>query len=67
MFWATTCPSSGADGCVMLSPCVGMCRGCREVVKSGWQVVRPWMGDNFTQSSASDDGHVVARNMLSDY
>jgi len=21
-----------------------MCRGCREVVKSGWQVVRPWMG-----------------------
>ena len=20
-----------------------MCRGCREVVKSGWQVVRPWM------------------------
>jgi hypothetical protein len=21
-----------------------MCRGCREVVKSVWQVVRPWMG-----------------------
>jgi hypothetical protein len=21
-----------------------MCRGCREFVKSGWQVVRPWMG-----------------------
>ena len=25
----------------MLQPCVGMCRGCREVVKTGWQVVRP--------------------------
>jgi len=21
-----------------------MCRGCGKVVKSGWQVVRPWMG-----------------------
>ena len=21
-----------------------MCRGCRKVVKTGWQVVRPWMG-----------------------
>ena len=28
----------------MSQPCVGMCRGCRKVVKSGWQVVRPWMG-----------------------
>jgi len=27
---------------VMLQPRVGMCRGCREVVKTGWQVVRPW-------------------------
>ena len=33
-----------------------------EIVKSGWQVVRPWMG-----SSAPDDGHMVARNMLSNY
>jgi len=35
-------PSSGADDCMMLWPRVGMCRGCRNVVKSGWQVVRPW-------------------------
>ena len=42
MFRATMCPSSGADDCVMLQPCVGMCRGCRKVVKYGWQVVRPW-------------------------
>ena len=42
MFRATMCPSSGADDCVMLQPCVGMCRGCRKVVKSGWQVVRPY-------------------------
>ena len=25
----------------MFSPCVGMCCGCRKVVKTGWQVVRP--------------------------
>ena len=43
MFRATMSPSSGADDCVMLQPCVGMCRGCRKVVKSGWQVVRPQM------------------------
>ena len=76
------CPSSGADDCVMSLPRVGMCRGCREVVKSGWQVVRPWMGSlttflqprhiptqgyNITQSSAPDDGHMVARNMLSNH
>jgi hypothetical protein len=41
MFRSTMCPSSGADDCVMLQPCVGMCRGCRKVVKTGWQVVRP--------------------------
>ena len=41
MFRATMCPSSGADDCVMLQPRVGMCRGCRKVVKTGWQVVRP--------------------------
>ena len=67
-----------------------MCRGCREVVKTGWQVVRPiasyerticqpdlttslqprhipTRGYNITQSSAPDDGHTVARNMLSNY
>ena len=25
-----------------------MCRGCRKVVKSGWYVVRPWMGSFHT-------------------
>ena len=54
-----------------------MCRGCRKVVKTGWQVVRPWTflqqrhiatrGYNITQSSAPEDGHMVARNMLSNY
>ena len=36
------CPSLGADDCVMLQPRVGMCRGCRKVVKTGCQVVCPW-------------------------
>ena len=96
MFRATMCASSGADDCVMLQPRVGMCRDCREVVKSGCQIVRPWMGSfqelihgrttcqpelttslqprhiptrgcNITQSSAPDDVHMVARNMLSNY
>ena len=44
MFRATMCPSSGADECVVLSPRVGMCRGCRKAVKTGWKAVRPWMG-----------------------
>ena len=43
MFRATMCPSLGADDREMLSPRVGMCRGCGKVVKTGWQVVRPWM------------------------
>ena len=34
-------PSSGADDCVMLQSRVGMCRGCMEVVMTGWQVVLP--------------------------
>ena len=54
---------------------IASCRGCRKVVKTGWQVERPWMGsyeqhiptrgDNITQSSAPDDGHIVTGNMLS--
>jgi hypothetical protein len=24
-----------------------MCRGCGKTAKSGWQVVRPWMGSGF--------------------
>jgi len=52
MFRATMCPSSGADDCRVLSPCVG---------------IVPWLqeGDNTPQSSAPEDGHMVARNMLS--
>jgi len=39
MFRATICPLSGADDCLILLPCVGMCRGCGKVVKTVWQVV----------------------------
>ena len=80
MFRATMCPSSAADDCVMLQPRVGMCRGCGKVVKTGGcttcQPVLttflqprhiPTQGYNITQSSAPDDGHMVARNMLSNY
>jgi len=28
MIVLTVCPSSGVDDCVILYPCVGMCRGC---------------------------------------
>ena len=41
MFRATMCALSGTDDCVVLYPCVGMCRGCGKVVKTGWQLVRP--------------------------
>jgi hypothetical protein len=61
VFRATVCPSSGADDCVMLSPRVGMCRGCRKAVKSGWQVVRPWMGSfhNWPFADLVGEGFVV--------
>ena len=36
-------PSSGAEDCVILLPCGGICRGCMEVVKTGWQVVLPFL------------------------
>ena len=66
MFRATMCPSSGADDCVML-------------LASCWYV--PWLqeggqdrlagiasiGRTTCQSSALDDGHMVTRNMLSNY
>jgi hypothetical protein len=41
MFRATMCPSSGTDDCVVLSSRVGMWRGCRKVVETVWEVVRP--------------------------
>ena len=40
-FRVTMCPKSLADDCVMLQPCVGICRGCGNVGKTGWQVVLP--------------------------
>ena len=37
----------------------------RDVIALCWYV--PTQGYNITQSSAPDDGHMVARNMLSNY
>ena len=98
MFRATMCPSSGADYCVVLSPCVGVVpwlqKGCQDWLAGSvsieefvaliatnssmdtlpanwyWQPscshgTTPTSGDNTTQSSAPEDGHMVARNMLS--
>jgi len=70
MFRATMCPSSGADDCVVLSPRVGIVpwlkEGCQnrlaDSVSTGEFVAT---NDNTTQSSAPEDGHMVARNMLS--
>ena len=75
MFRATMCQSSGADDCAMLSPRVGMCCNnawcysdmslCEWAVLFMWGVVGG--GETtITQSSAPDDGDMVARNMLSD-
>jgi len=53
MFWATMCPSSGADDCVVLSPRVGTV---------------PWLQkgcQNWLAGSVSIEEFVVARNMLS--
>jgi len=79
MFRATMCPSSGADDCVVLSPRVGIVpwlqEGCQKRLAGSvsierfvlrtpqWQI--PTRGDNTTQSSGPEDGHIVARNMLS--
>ena len=76
MFRATMCPSSGADDCVMLQPCVDMCyvicvhgRTTCQPDLTTFQQPRhiPTQGYNITQSSAPDDEHMVARNMLSNY
>jgi len=52
------CPSSGADNCVVLLPCVGIVPWLQE----GCTI--PTRGNNTVQSSAPEDGHMVARNML---
>jgi len=49
MFRATMCPSSGADDCEVLLPRVG---------------IVPWLQEG-CQLSAPEDGHMVARNILS--
>ena len=50
--------------------------GSASIGRTNWQPVLttflqprhiPTQGYNITQSSASDDGHMVARNMLSNY
>jgi len=67
------CPSSGADDCVVLSPRVDIAPWLQE-----WTHDLPkgsdsppaataqyhTRGDNTTQSSAPEDGHIVARNTL---
>ena len=81
MFRATMCPSSGADDCVVLSPRVGIVlwlqEGCQNRLAGSVSIegvvlqpscshsTIPTRGDNTTQSSAPEDGHMVARNMLS--
>ena len=57
MFRATMCPSSGADDCVMLQPRVGMCCGCRKVVKTSWQLVCPWMGSQLRSTTCYEPIH----------
>ena len=70
MFRATMCPSSGADDCLVLSPRVGIVPWLQESCQSrlaGSVSIEEFVaqrGDNTTQSSAPEDGHMVARNML---
>jgi len=78
MFRATMCPSSGTDDCVVLHSRVGMCCNntwcytdmshCEWAV-CGYVIILlqhiPTQGYNITRSSLSDDGHMVARKMLS--
>ena len=85
MFWATICPSSGADDCVIFLPRVGirLHEGCQDQLAGSASIGHttcqpdlttflqprhiPTRDYNITQSSAPDDGHMVARNMLSNY
>jgi len=60
------CPSSGADDCVVVSPGVGIVpwlqEGCQNRLACSVSI------EEFIaqlQSSAPEDGHMVARNMLS--
>ena len=73
MFRATLCPSSGADDLVVFFRCVAE----QVLSASQWTDKQPTGSDclhshgsathlkNTTKSSAPEDGHKVARNMLS--
>ena len=63
MFRATMCPSSGADDCASIG------RTTYQPDLTTFLQPRhiPAQGYNIAQSSAPDDGHMVARNMLSNY
>ena len=73
MFRATLCPSSGADDLVAFLPRVVYCRGCvgGQIRLAGCVSIGEYVARSATyspmdtQSSAPEDGHKVARNMLS--
>ena len=71
MFRATMCPSSGADDCVVLSPHIGIVpwlqEGCQNRLAGSVSIWTHYLltDDNTTQSSAPEDGHMLAPNMLS--
>jgi len=68
------CPSSGPDDCEVLLPRVGIVPWLQEgyqnrlagscATNSCSHGTIPRRGNNTTQSSAPEDGHIVARNML---
>ena len=68
MFRATMCPSSGTDDCVVSSPLVGVVpwlqEGCQNRL-AGSVSRMDTLPPNTAQSSAPEDWHMVARNMLS--
>ena len=66
MFRATLCPSSGADDLEVFIRCVAEPWLCRQSDPVGCLSVH-WeaLNTNTSKSSAPEDGHKVARNMLS--
>jgi len=69
MFRATLCPSSGADDLVVYFSACGVVPWlCRRSDPVGWLCVHWGVRSTMcytTKSSAPEDGHKVARNMLS--
>ena len=68
MFRATLCPSSGADDLVVFFACGVVPWLCRQSDPVGWLCFH-WevcsTTKNTTKSSAPEDAHKVAQNMLS--